>query len=144
MNFRIKSRGAIRLLEMVIGFAVGLFLGCTTIHQAPHVSLAETLIGKSKQDLLACAGSPLREIPTAEGIVLNYYAEAPMFEESFMGSKGSRSGNHHGCWVRISLREDLFIGVEYKSVPTPGIADDHCDEIFKTVRNSFSRNLEHA
>lgn len=54
-----------------------------------------------------------------------------MFEESFMGSKGSRSVTHHGCWASISISEDRVIGVEYKSVPTPGIADDHCDEIFE-------------
>jgi hypothetical protein len=131
MDGTIKSRGAMTLLEMAIGFAVVIFLGCATIHQAPHVSLPETLIGKSRQDLLACAGSPLREIPVAGGIILNYYKEASMFEKSFPGSKASRSGAHHGCWARISISEDRVIGIEYRSVPTAGIADDHCDEIFQ-------------
>ncbi len=131
MDSTAKSRYAMRLLEVGAGFAALLLLGCTTAPQEAHVSPAQALIGKSKQDLLGCAGSPLREIPTSGGIVLKYYKEAPMFEESFMGSKGSRSGTHHGCWASISMSEDRVIGVEYKSVPTRGTANDHCDEIFK-------------
>lgn len=132
MNSTLTARYAMRLLEVGAGFAVLLLLSCTTVPQEVHVSPAEVLIGKSKQDLLACAGSPLREIPVGGGIVLKYYKEAPMFEESFVGSKGSISGIHHGCWASISISEDRVIGVEYRSVPSPGIADDHCDEIFET------------
>ena len=45
--------------------------------------IGKALLGKSKQELVACAGNPLEETKTAEGTVLAYYKEAPMFEESF-------------------------------------------------------------
>lgn len=113
------------------GLSCLVLLGCTIAPQGATVSPGQVLLGKSKQEVVACAGTPLREVPVSGGIVLKYYKEASMFEESFVASKGSRAGIHHGCWASISISEDRVIGVEYKSVPTPGIADDHCDEIFK-------------
>lgn len=67
---------------------------------------------------------------TAGGTVLNYYKEAPMFEESLMGSKGSRPGIHHGCWASVSMSEGRVIGVQFESRPRTEVASDHCEEIF--------------
>ena len=64
-------------------------------------------------------------------LTLKYYREASMFEESFVGSKGSIPRTHHGCSARISIVENRVIGVEYVSDPMPEMADDHCDEIFE-------------
>lgn len=118
-------------ISWLVGLSSLVLFGCTSAPQVATVSPGQALLGKSKQEVVACAGPPLREIPVSGGIVLKYYKEASMFEESFVASKGSRAGIHHGCWANISISQDRVIGVEYKSVPTPGIADDHCDEIFQ-------------
>ncbi len=89
-------------------------------------------LGKANKNSLACAGNPLQETKTAEGIVLTYYKEAPMFEESFASSKASRPGAHHGCWARLLMEDDRVVGVEYRSVPPSVDATDHCEEIFRT------------
>ena len=131
MDLTIKSRYGIRPVEIAVGSAVVLLLGCTTVPQTPYVSSAEVLLGKSKQDVLACAGSPLREIPTARGNVLTYYKEASQFEESFPGSKSSVARAHHGCWAILRLENEVVTGVEYRSVPKDRLDYDHCDEIFE-------------
>jgi hypothetical protein len=94
--------------------------------------IGKALLGKSRQELVACAGTPLQETKTVEGTVLSYYKEAPMFEESFPFSKGSRPGAHHGCWAHLLMGEDRVVGVEYRSVPPSVHATDHCEEIFHT------------
>jgi hypothetical protein len=117
-------------LLLLISF-VGL-IGCVASQPVEPNPIGRALLGKSKQELLACAGSPLKESKTAEGIVLTYYKEAPMFEESFASSKSSMSGAHHGCWAHLLMADDRVVGVEYGSVPRSVDATDHCEEIFHT------------
>jgi len=113
---------------LMVGF-VGL-IGCVAFQPIEPNPIGKVLLGKSKQELISCAGNPLRETKTAEGTVLTYYKEAPMFEESSSLSKGSRSGVHHGCWAHLLMGDDRVVGVEYKSVPRSVDANNHCDEIF--------------
>jgi hypothetical protein len=68
----------------------------------------------------------------AEGIVLQYYEEASMLEESFPFSKGSRAGLHRGCWASLLLADDRVIGVEYGAAPSTLNTDDLCERIFET------------
>jgi len=117
-------------LLLIIGF-VGL-VGCAASQPIDASPTGKALLGKSKQELVACAGSPLKEAKTAEGTVLSYYKEAPMFEESFASSKSSRSGAHHGCWAHLLMADDRVVGVEYRSVPLSVDATDHCEEMFHT------------
>ena len=121
-----------RILEflLMVGF-VGL-IGCAASQPIEPNSIGKALLGKSKQELVACAGNPFQETKTAEGTVLAYYKEAPMFEESFSFSKGSRSGVHHGCWAHLLMGDDRVVGVEYRSAPRSVDATDHCEEIFHT------------
>jgi hypothetical protein len=114
---------------LMVGF-VGL-VGCAASQPIEPNPTGKALLGKSKQELVACAGSPLKETKTAEGTVLAYYKEAPMFEESFASSKSSRSGAHHGCWAHLLMADDRVVGVEYRSVPRSIDATDHCEEIFR-------------
>jgi len=114
----------------MVGF-VGL-IGCAASQPIEPDPTGKALLGKSKQEVVACAGNPLQETKTAEGIVLRYYKEAPMFEESFASSKASRPGAHHGCWARLLMEDDHVVGVEYMSVPPSVDATDHCEEIFRT------------
>ena len=107
---------------MMVGF-VGL-LGCAASQPIEPSPIGKALLGESKHALIACAGNPLKESKTAEGTVLSYYKEAPMFEESFASSKTSSSGAHHGCWAHLLMEEDRVVGVEYKSVPPSVNATD--------------------
>jgi hypothetical protein len=107
-------------------------IGCAASQPIEPNPIGKTLLGKSKQELVACAGNPLQETKTAEGTVLSYYKEAPMFEESFVSSKASRAGAHHGCWAHLLIGDDRVVGVEYRSVPRSVDATDHCEEIFHT------------
>lgn len=114
---------------LLVGF-VGL-VGCAASQPIESNPIGKTLLGKSKQELVACAGKPLEETKTAEETVLSYYKEAPMFEESFASSKASRPGAHHGCWAHLLMGDDRVVGVEYRSVPQSIDATDHCEEIFR-------------
>ena len=116
---------------LVVCTAVWL-VGCAASQPIEPNPIGKALLGKSKQDLVSCAGSPLQETKTVEGTVLTYYKEAPMFEESFSSSKGSRSGVHHGCWAHLLMGDDRVVGVEYRSAPPSVHATDHCEEIFHT------------
>jgi hypothetical protein len=107
------------------------FIGCATSEPVAPNPIGKALLGKSKQELVSCAGSPLEETNTTEGIVLTYYKEAPIFEESFYSSKGSVSRVHHGCWAHLLIEDDRVVGVEYRSAPEWVDATDHCEEIFK-------------
>ena len=116
---------------LVLCIAVWL-IGCAASQPIEPNPIGKALLGKSKQELLACVGNPLRETKTIEGTVLTYYKEASMLEESFSFSKGSRSGVHHGCWAHLLMGDDRVVGVEYRSAPRSVDATDHCEEIFHT------------
>ena len=116
---------------LVLSIAVWL-IGCAASRPIASIPIGIALLGKSKHELVACAGNPLQEMKTAGGTVLTYYKEAPIFDESFSLSKGSTSGVHHGCWAHLLLEDDRVVGVEYKSVPESVSATDHCEEIFHT------------
>lgn len=107
-------------------------IGCAGSQPVDPNPIGKAMLGKSKKELVACAGNPLQDTKTTEGTVLAYYREAPMFEESFASSKASRPGAHHGCWARLLMEDDHVVGVEYRSVPPSVDATDHCEEIFRT------------
>ncbi len=86
--------------------------------------------GKTKAQLLACAGPPTRQGSDGALTLLRYYREAPMLEESVVGSKSSHAGLHHGCWATVVLRGDRIEAVHYRFVPDSVDASDDCEEIF--------------
>ena len=122
----------IRTISALVLCSALWLIGCAASQPIEPTPIGKALLGKSKQDLVACVGSPLQETKTTEGTVLTYYKEASMLEESFSFSKGSRSGMHHGCWAHLLMGEDRVVGVEYRSVPSSVHATDHCEEIFHT------------
>ena len=119
------------ICALVLCSAVWL-IGCAASQPIESNPIGKALLGKSKQELVACVGIPIQETKTTEGTVLTYYKEASMLEESFSFSKGSRSGVHHGCWAYLLMGDDRVVGVEYRSVPPSVHATDHCEEIFHT------------
>lgn len=90
---------------------------------------AKRLVGKTRAELLQCAGTPVREVSHEKSVIFRYYKEAPMFEESRPFLKGSMAQAHHGCWVNLLLEQDEVTGVEFRPVPD-GSGYDHCEEIF--------------
>ena len=118
-------------VQYTAALLVILFSGC--VSSAPERKTdnptAKRLIGKTRTELLQCAGTPLREVPYAHGVVFRYYKEAPMFEESRPFLKGSIAQEHHGCWASLLLEQDEVTGVEFRPVPE-GSEYDHCEEIF--------------
>ena len=97
------------------------------------------LMGKTKQEVLACAGIPIREQEHDDMAELIYYKEASLLEESFPSSKGSVPKNHHGCRASVQLKENHVVGVRYQSVPNSYHDEDHCDEIFESCTMLQSR-----
>ncbi|HTL62542.1 MAG TPA: hypothetical protein VL261_12920 [Nitrospira sp.] len=91
---------------------------------------AKRLVGKTRAELFQCAGPPVREVPYGHGVILRYYREAPIFEESRPFLKGSIANEHHGCWASLLLEKDEVTGVEFRPVPEGGQFDDHCEDIF--------------
>jgi len=92
---------------------------------------ARRLLGKTRAELLQCAGTPLREVPYGPGVILRYYKEAPMLEESRSFLKGSTPGEHHGCWASLLIENEEVTGVEFRTVPQgAGNEDDDCEVIF--------------
>ena len=110
-----------------------LFSGCaSTVPEAKSDNpTAQRLIGKTRAELLQCAGIPLREVPHGHGVILRYYKEAPMLEESRSFLKGSAPGEHHGCWASLLIENEEVTGVEFRTVPQgAGNEDDDCESIF--------------
>lgn len=119
-------------ISFVLSIVVVLFSGCAS--DAPKTSAnptAQSLIGKRHAEILQCAGKPVKQMGEKEGVILRYYKEAAMLEESRPFLKGSQPGMHHGCWANLLIEHDRVTGVEFRTVPE-GVEneDDECGEIF--------------
>ena len=122
----------IRAISALVLYIAVWLIGCAASQPIEPSPIGKALLGKSKQELVACVGNPLQETKTPEGTVMTYYKEASMLEESFSLSKGSTSGVHHGCWAHLLMGDDRVVGVEYRSAPRSVDATDQCEEIFHT------------
>lgn len=117
------------LLFGLVG-ACALFGGCVGPRAGPVGVKGQALLGLTQERLRTCAGAPLHEVSQPASTLLVFYREAAMFEESFVGSKGSRAGYHHGCWATILVEEGRVTGVEFRPVPDPDADTHECQEIF--------------
>ena len=126
---RIVSWRSIALSACAGLFAAG---GCATVaSDGDEYPAQRALIGKTRPEVMACAGRPINE-RTADGLVLwVYYKEASLLEESFPGSKSSYSKVHHGCRATVVLEQDRVTDVLYESEPISYQDEDHCEEIFQ-------------
>jgi hypothetical protein len=117
---------------------IGLLLsGCASVPPETTTDnpTAKRLVGKTRAEVLQCAGTPLREVPYGHGVIFRYYKEAPMFEESRPFLKGSIAQEHHGCWASLLLEKEEVTGVEFRPVPD-GTEYDHCEDIFARCQES--------
>ncbi len=128
-----KSQGS-SMPALVTLLLVGLFLnGCASPAQKAGSSpIAQRLLGKSRADIFECAGNPTRQSRHGGDVILRYYKEAPMLEESRPLLKGSMPGIHHGCWASLLISNDKVTGVEFRTVPEGAESEDHeCEAIFR-------------
>jgi hypothetical protein len=119
-------------LILILSASVG-FVGCATPPSdtiAPLSSTQKSLLGKTRQDLLACAAVQPEKGKVGEETILKFYKEASILEESFPASKSSVARVHHGCWATLGMKNDRVEDVRYDSVPAFSRHEDHCDEIF--------------
>lgn len=107
---------------------------CATPAEVREYPNQQAMTGKSKSQVLACAGAPLKEMTDKELTLLRYYKEAPMLEESRPFGKGSTSTVHHGCWATVILENDRVAEVRYRFVPPAFDGSDECEEIFESCQ----------
>ena len=101
--------------------------GCATFSpERPAVS-ADDLKGKTKQEILACAGQPTHDLQTTGGLVLVYYRAAWSLDRS---SEDRMTGSRPGCRATIRLQDDRVAEARYLSIPESAGALDHCERIF--------------
>ncbi|MBU6435011.1 MAG: hypothetical protein KJS98_17025 [Nitrospirae bacterium] len=110
-----------------------LFTACAggPADRSDAVKMTNALKGRTKQDLLTCAGAPRSE-STSQGLtVLVYQEEAELVERSIPGAKSSGARDvPHSCRATITLKNDRVAEVRYESVPEWLGAENHCDQIF--------------
>lgn len=104
--------------------------GCAAPATVSEYPNQQQVIGKSKAEVLACAGTPEKEqIRNGVGL-LKYYREAPVLEESQPVGKGSISTIRHGCWATVIVTDDRVTDVRYRFVPRSMDASNDCEAIF--------------
>ncbi len=116
---------------IVILLITGFVIGCQSIPPVtegyPH---QQALRGKTKEQVVSCAGTPQQERQDGELTLLHYYREAPLLEESMVSSKSSRPTVHHGCWATVAIRDLRVDHAQYRFVPSSVDASNDCEEIF--------------
>ncbi len=118
-----------------MSLCLGTFLvlgGCAAAPRLEGNPNQQAMVGKTKDQVLACAGRPLKQATDHDLTLLRYYREAPMLEESFATSKASRPGVHRGCWAIVVLEEDRVSDVIYRFVPNTVDASRECEDIFES------------
>jgi hypothetical protein len=95
---------------------------------------AHKLLGKSKEEILLCAGAPLQERREEDLTIWIYYKEASLLDEVFPVSKSSFARSHHGCLARLGLDEGHVVGVEYLSAPASYKGFDWCEQLFEQCK----------
>ena len=126
-NGRSNSFGMAAFAYGVIGLAA--VTGCATPATVGEYPNQQKVIGKSKADVLACAGKPVKVQTRNDVTLLQYYREAPVLEESQPVGKGSMSTNRHGCWATVVLTDDRVTDVRYRFVPPSMDASNDCEAI---------------
>jgi hypothetical protein len=115
----------------VLLLGIGMAAGCATPNRPSPAPAQSHLIGKTKHDLIACAGAPLEEAHKGQQTMWRYHKDAPTFDQSFFGSKASVRDVHHDCTALVTLADDRVLSVEYRPDPPSVAGNDHCEAIFQ-------------
>lgn len=118
-------------VHVLLGFIALTVSACATNH-ADRSLKAQSLLGKPQQEIIGCAGEPVKTIVRGETTLLIYYEEASEVAGSFMGSKSSlRLERPHACRASLTVVAGRVEGVRYDSIPATFASEDHCDTIFQ-------------
>jgi len=124
----LRRCSASSILIAAAGGLVG--LGCQPIPKAEPSAIQAGLIGKTKQEIISCAGPSLSETLRGQQTVSIYHKDAPALDQSFFGSKASVGTVHHDCTAVLTFKDDRVAAVEYRPDPPSVAGIDHCEEIF--------------
>lgn len=113
---------------MLATAAIITLTGCAT---SDHTPVQATALGHTKEQIIACAGTPLEERQDGELVMLTYYKEASILEEAFPQAKSSFPKVRHGCRAHLGLKDNHVVGVEYQSIPESYQDYVHCEQIFE-------------
>lgn len=121
------------LLSLGAGLCgMALVTACSTPVQVGEYPHQQRMVGKTKTAILACAGTPRKEVTENDLTLLRYYREAPILEESQSAGKGSFSTIRHGCWATVIMADDRVVTVHYRFVPPTFDASNDCEAIFES------------
>ena len=124
-----------RLLPLTYGLTLAMGLtSCATPAQVGEYPNQQRVVGLSKSAVLNCAGRPRNETSEGTQILLRYYREAPILEESRPVGKGSFATIRHGCWATVMLTDDRVSEVRYRFVPPSFDASNDCEAIFDSCQ----------
>ncbi|MDO8356484.1 MAG: hypothetical protein Q7U76_08860 [Nitrospirota bacterium] len=124
--FRIGKMGLLVLVGLLFAACAG-----GPSDRSDAVKMADVLKGKTKQELLVCAGAPRSERTAQSLTTMVYQEEAELVELSVPGAKSSGPRDvPHRCRATVTLKDGRVTDVRYESVPAWLGAENHCDEIF--------------
>lgn len=106
-------------------------VGCAAPAEVGRYPNQDKMVGKAKATLLACAGNPVKEQARNNVLLLQYYREAPILEESLPVGKSSFPTVHHGCWATVIVSGDRVTDIRYRFVPPTFDASNDCEDIFE-------------
>ena len=110
---------------------MGLLAGCTMPKPDGSFPAQKALLGKTEQEVVACAGKPKQKSTSGDETQLTYRRSAPVFEESFAISKTSVPCPRHACEAVVVLKGDRVAEVRYSPTPHSLGGCEHCEEIFQ-------------
>ena len=84
-------------------------------HSTSKTVYGRAAVGKSSEQIVACAGVPSMHVTSDDLTIFRYYKEASLLEESSTTSKGSPAGIRHGCWATLLIENDRITGVEFRT-----------------------------
>lgn len=101
----------------------------------PAFPIQQHLIGKTRSQILACAGPPKREMTGERGMNFTYYREARLLERRPVQSRGSLALSHPICRADLYLEDDRSTEAHFTTLPPSSGSYDLCEAIFERCEN---------
>jgi hypothetical protein len=108
-----------------------LMFACATVSPDGSFPAQRALVGKTAQEVLACAGEPRERTDSGEETRFTYYRKAPVFEKSIAVSKGSVPCPGHACRAVVVFKGDRVTEVQFHPEPPSLGGCEHCEDIFQ-------------
>lgn len=122
-----RQRNVYMLRICLLVILVASMTGCAAMRAEEH---ATAVLGKTKVELLSCAGVPLREYQEGDLTFLTYSVESgKIVGMSRIGrGPGMLAGASHQCEATVTLRDSKVTQVQYRSTARN---DGPCEPIFR-------------